>query len=274
MIKIITDSSADLPKELLEKHDITVVPLTVTMEGKDYREGIDLRPKEFFEKMFLSDDLPKTSQPSPASFSEVFSKFDSDTELLCFTISSGLSGTYQSACLGGELSNARVTVWDTLAGSLAHGIQILLAAELAEKDHTMDEILAELKKFRERMNILVLLDTLENIVKGGRLSKFQGSLAKILNIKVILEGVKGEVVMKEKIRGRKKFLKRVYEIIGERETDFSNITFGITHTGNFEEAEEVKQEIIRQFQPKKVILNYMGATMGTYAGKGGMIISF
>jgi fatty acid-binding protein DegV len=106
------------------------------------------------------------------------------------------------------------------------------------------------------------------------LSKFQGSLAKILNIKVILEGIKGEVVMKEKIRGRKKFLKRVYEIIGERETDFSHITFGITHTGNREEAEEVKQEILRQFQPKEVIVNYMGATMGTYAGKGGIIISF
>ncbi|TKC16330.1 DegV family protein [Robertmurraya kyonggiensis] len=276
MIKIITDSSSDLPEEIMKRYDITVVPLTVSINGQDYHEKIDLTPKEFFAKMFATDELPKTSQPSPAAFAEAFSNFDPETELLCITISSGLSGTYQSACMGKELSGrASVTVFDSLAGSLGHGLQLIRAAELAETGSSMDDIVANLVEFRENMNILVLLDTLENIVKGGRLSKFQGSLAKILNIKVILERADGGTVeILEKIRGKKKFQKRVLEIIAERSSDFSSTTIGITHTGNEEEAEVLKQELIRLFRPKEVIVNYMGATMGTYAGKDGMIVSF
>ena len=146
---------------------------------------------------------------------------------------------------------------------------------LSEQGYSIEEIVSDLTNYRDQMNILVLLNTLENIVKGGRLSKFQGTLAKILNIKVILERVQGgKVEILEKIRGKKRFQKRVLEIIKERGTDFSHITFGITHTGNEEDAEAIKQEIIQQFHPKDVIVNYMGATMGTYAGKDGMIISF
>ena len=274
MIKIITDSSSDLSKDILEKYDIKVVPLKVNINGQDYLEGIDLTPQEFFSKLFSSDDLPKTSQPSPASFAEAFSKYAEDDEVLCMTISSGLSGTYQSACMGKELSNSKVTVFDTLAGSLALGFQVIHAAELAQKGYSIEEIIAELEKDRDDMRILILLDTLENIVKGGRLSKFQGSIAKILNIKVILEGINGQVEVIEKVQGKKRFQKKTLEIIRQRKEDFSNTIFGITHTGNIEEAEMLKAELIQQFQPKDVVVRYMGATMGTYAGKGGMIVSF
>ena len=275
MIKIITDSSADLPKEFIQKYDITIVPLTVTINEHDYLETVDITPQAFFKQMFSIEELPKTSQPSPSAFAEVFSKFESDADLLCLTISSGLSGTYQSANIGKELSHSNVTVFDTLAGSLGHGMQVIRAAELSEQGYSIEEIVSDLTNYRDQMNILVLLNTLENIVKGGRLSKFQGTLAKILNIKVILERVQGgKVEILEKIRGKKRFQKRVLEIIKERGTDYSHITFGITHTGNEEDAEAIKQEIIQQFHPKDVIVNYMGATMGTYAGKDGMIISF
>ena len=110
--------------------------------------------------------------------------------------------------MGKELSGANVTVFDTLAGSLAHGFQVIHAAELAQNGYSIEEIVTELEREREKMNILILLDTLENIVKGGRLSKFQGSLAKILNIKVILEGVNGKVEILEKVQGRRDFKKR------------------------------------------------------------------
>ena len=276
MIKIITDSSADIPWELVRRYDLTIVPLTVTIDGQDYLEKVDLTSEEFFTKMFAANELPKTSQPSPAAFAETFNKFEKDTELLCFTISSGLSGTYQSACIGKELSNdANVTIFDTLAGSIGHGLQVIRAAELAEQGHSLSEIIADLTVYREKMDILVLLDTLENIVKGGRLSKFQGSLARILNIKVILERVDGgKVEILEKVRGRSKFYKRVLEIMREKRANFSNMTIGITHTGNEEDAEAIKKEMIRQYNPKEVIVSYMGATMGTYAGKNGIIIAF
>lgn len=273
MIKIITDSSADLPKEIVEKYDITVVPMTISMNNEHYLEGIDFTPQEFFNKMFGSDELPKTSQPSPALFAEVFSKFDENTEYLCLTISSGLSGTFQSANLGKEISNTNVMVFDTLGGSLAHGFQVVRAAKLAEEGLTMNEIVQELTKNREKMNIIILLNTLENLVKGGRLNKFTGTLAKFLNIKVILEGNKGKVEIVEKVRGTKKFQKRAIEVIRERKTDFSDTVFGITHTGNLENVESIKSEL-QQLNPKDIVVQYMGATMGTYAGKGGIIISF
>lgn len=274
MVQLITDSSADLPKELLDKYNISVVPLTIDLEGNEYLEGINITSQEFFQKMFASQKLPKTSQPSPSAFANMFSKLSSKGEMLCLTISSGLSGTYQSACLGKNISDTAVAVFDTLAGSLGHGLQVIRAAELAQQGFTVNEIVRKLMKYREDMNILILLDTLDNIVKGGRLSRFQGSIAKMLNIKVLLEGINGEVEILEKIRGKKRFLNRTLDTISERKNDFSNTIFGITHTGNVEDAEFIKNELISRLNPKDIIINYMGATMGTYAGKGGMIISF
>lgn len=138
----------------------------------------------------------------------------------------------------------------------------------------MQDIIEKLKEYRKEMNILILLDTLENIVKGGRLTKFQGSVAKLLDIKVLLHGVEGAVEILEKVRGRKKFLQRVIDVIGERCSDFSDKIFGITHVDNEEDALFLKQAIMEKYRPKDVIINYMGSTMGTYAGKGGIIISF
>lgn len=274
MVQIVTDSSADLPRELLDKYGISVVPLTITLKGKEYLEGVDITSQEFFKEMFTSEALPKTSQPSPSAFAKVFSELSGKGDILCLTISSGLSGTYQSACLGRDMSGAKVTVFDTLAGSLAHGIQVIKAAELAAQGLTADKIVEWLKKYNENMNILILLDTLENIVKGGRLSRFQGAIAKIFDIKILLEGINGQVVLLEKIRGKKKFFNRVLDVIEKRNANHPCTTFGITHTGNYEDANFFKSELMKRFNPENIMINYMGATMGTYAGKDGMIISF
>ena len=275
MVKIITDSSSDLPRDLLARHNIHVVPLSVRIGEEDYQEGTGITPEEFYGKMFSTAELPKTSQPSPAVFADAFKEATKEGEpAICFTISSGLSGTYQAALMGKELSGAEVEIFDTLGGSLGHGLQILKAVELAEAGYNVADIMKELYNMREKMNIFILLDNLENVVKGGRLSKFQGSVVKVLNIKIILEGIEGKIEVREKVRGNKRFLKKALEIIGERKKDFSDTIFGITHTGNFEDVEFIESQIEERFQPKQIIINYMGATMGTYAGRGGMIISF
>lgn len=274
MLQLVTDSSADLPRELLDKYNISVVPMTISIDGREYLEGINLTPQEFYEKMFNSKEMPKTSQPSPAVFSERFKALSDKGPVLCLTISSGLSGTYQSACIGAEMSGVDVRVVDTLAGSLAHGLQLMESGRMAEEGASVDEIVEFLEEYKKHSNILVLLDTLENIVKGGRLSKFQGSIAKILDLRVVLHGVEGKVEMLEKVRGKGRFLHRSLEIIGEKKEDFSDTVFGITHIENSKDAEYLRDEIIKRYKPKGVIINHMGATMGTYAGKGGMIVSF
>lgn len=274
MIHLVTDSTSDLPKELIDKYKITVIPLTITIDGQDYLEGIDISPDEFISKMLSSKELPKTSMPSPGVFEDTFRMLSENGDVLCLTISSGLSGTYQSACLASENVNGNVRVIDTLAGSLGHGLQLIEAGELIKEGKSLDEIGNHLEKMKRQSKIYILLDTLENIVKGGRLSKFQGSMAKVLNIKVILQGVEGKVEELEKIRGTKKFLNRALELIGEQKEDFSNTTFGISHINNLKDAEFLKAEIIKRYKPKDVIINTMGATMGTYAGDKGMIVSY
>ncbi len=274
MIHLVTDSTSDLPKEIIEKYHIRVVPLTISIDKKDYLEGIDISPKEFYIKMQFAEELPKTSTPSPGLFADTFNELTADGSVLCLTISSGLSGTYQSASLGAENANGDVRIIDTLAGSLGHGLQLIEAGELIEEGKTIDEIVDHLEEMKKNSRIFILLDTLENIVKGGRLSKFKGSLAKVLDIKVLLHGVEGKVEILEKVHGRKKFLNKTLEIIGNEKKDFSNTVFGITHVNNIEDAEYLKTKIIDKYKPRDVIINTMGATMATYAGDKGMIVSF
>ncbi|NBG87655.1 DegV family protein [Isachenkonia alkalipeptolytica] len=282
MVSIITDSSCDLPKEVLKAYNIQVVPLKIIIDGVEYVELQDITAKEFGEKMTASGTLPKTSQPSPERFRDAFEsalekKSEKDApEILCLTISSQLSGTYQSACLGKDLvkDNGNITVFDTLGGSIGHGLQVVKAAEMAATGVSLEEIIDALERHREEMNIFILLDTLENIVKGGRLGRVQGAVAGMLNIKILLEGVEGRVELLEKRRGRKKITERLFEIVDDRRGDFSQKVFGITHVNNEKDALVLKEEIIRRFEPQDVIIYEMGGTMGTYAGEGGMIISF
>jgi DegV family protein with EDD domain len=274
LLHVVTDSSCDLPQEMIESNSIRIVPLTVNIDDQSYRERVDITPEEFYDRMAASRRLPKTSQPSPAAFSDVFRELGELGQVLCLTISSKLSGTYQSARLAQEMSGADVTVFDTLAGSLGHGLQVLRACRLAQAGATVREIVGELSEYRRKMKILILLQTLENIVKGGRLSRFQGSLASILNIKLILHNVDGEVQLLEKVRGSKRFLQRVVQVAQEFCTDLGDREVGLTHFRNLEDAERIKQSLSEQLSAQSFLTNSMGPTMATYAGEGGIIVAF
>lgn len=274
MIHIVTDSCVDLPDSLLKKYDIRIVPLSISVNGKEYTEGVDITPQEFYQEMALSPELPKTSQPTPSRFAQVFQELSGAGKALCLTVSSSLSGTFNSANLGKELSNNNeVIVFDTMAASIGQGLQVLKAAELIRAGIPFENMLSQLEKMRDEMKFLILLDTLENIVKGGRLSRFQGSIAKLLDIKVILHNVMGNVEILEKVRGRNKSMQRVLGLIGERCQDFSDRIVGITHVNNLKDAEIIANEIDKRYHPKDVIINEMGATIATYAGKQGLIVA-
>lgn len=277
MIHIVTDSSCDLPEEYLKKHNISIVPLTIRFDDdKEYREKIDITPEEFYKKMAASSTLPKTAQPSPASFLKVFEEVaEPGDEILCITISSKLSGTFQSANLAKNMTSIPVTVFDSLAASPGHALQIMRAVELRDSGHSIDEIIADLTNFRDNeMRIFIYLKTVENIVKGGRITRFQGTLAKIMNIKLICEGIKGEVVPLEKVRGEKRALERLISLIGQQKNDFSDTVFYITHTENPEDAEFIKSELVKRYKPRQVLIYEIGPTVGTYTGPGGIVLTF
>lgn len=275
MLHIVSDSSCDLPEDYMKEHGINTVPLVISIGNRDYMEGVDISSREFYEKMKISPMLPKTAQPSPAAFARVFDMLSGPgDEILCLTISSKLSGTFQSACIGQAMSTSNVTVFDTLAASSGHALQIMKAVELASRGFSVRQIVENLTNYRDSMKILILLDTLENIVKGGRLSRLQGTLARILNIKVLLQGVEGAVEPLEKIRGKKNFLERVLEVIGQKMEDFSDRLFYMTHVNNEEDAFFLQNEITRRYRPKGVLVHPMGPTVSTYAGDGGIVLSY
>jgi DegV family protein with EDD domain len=275
MLHLVTDSSCDLPDDLVKSHNIHIVPLSVNIDGQNFRERLDISPQEFYRKMAASRNLPKTSLPPPSAFADLFKELSRSGSVLCITISSGLSGTYQSACRGNELSGSNVTVFDSLAGSLGHGLQVLKAAALDKSGHSLGEILIELEKYRSKMNILVLLNTLENIVKGGRLSRIQGGLGKLLDVRILLHNDReGKVVLKAKARGKKKFMELIMQEINSRRPDMTGLDVGITHLNNLQDAELIKTELTEKHHAHQVLVNDMGMTMATYAGEGGMIVSF
>jgi DegV family protein with EDD domain len=274
MTRIVTDSSCDLPRGLIERWHITTVPMAVAVGGAEYREGVDITPGEFYAKMAASPALPKTSQPSPAAFEEVFTALGHHGPVICITVSSKLSGTYMSASLGAQLSGADVTVFDTLNASLGHGLQVLKACEMVEAGRSVDDIIAALTAYRDGMNTLVLLNTLENIVKGGRLSRFRGSLSKALDIRVLLHNDEGEVVLLEKVHGHRRLLERAVERMLEMRPDLSDREVGITHFNNLEDAEALRDAAAGCCNPRAFVINEMGTSMATYAGEGGIILSF
>ena len=270
---MVTDSTCDLPKPLLAQWDITVVPMMIDIGGEALREGVDITQRELLEWMTRSHELPKTSQPSPVAFEEAFSSVAVDGPALCLTLSSKLSGTYQAACLARDLAGADVTIFDSLTTSIGLGLQVVRACELLGSGSGVAETVEQLTRYRDEMKTLVLLNTLENIVKGGRLSRFQGTLSSALDIRVLLHDVEGEVVLLEKVHGHKRLLHRAVERMATRRPDLSDRDVGITHFNNPEDAEWLVQAIGAACHPRGFVVNEMGPAMATYAGEGGLIVA-
>jgi DegV family protein with EDD domain len=272
--RVVTDSSCDLPKELLASRAITVVPLSVIIDDMTFHEDIEITPSEFYDRMARSSALPKTSQPSPAEFQEAFDTLADEGPVLCLTISSGLSGTYESARLARTLSRADAIVFDSLTGSLGLGLQVLMACDLVDANRAASDIIDELTRHRASMNTFVMLNTLDNIVKGGRLSRLQGSVSKLLDIRALLHDADGAVEVLEKVHGHRRLLDETVKQVAARRSDLSDRDVGITHFNNLEDAEWLATALRERLSARSVIVAEMGPTMATYAGEGGMILAF
>ena len=276
-IKLITDSSCDLPEELLKEHNIEVVPLSVTFENGDtFEEGTGISPEEFWERLRLSRDLPKTSRPAPESFARAFRQGLANYKSVIYMgISSALSGTFESACLARKLVNGDIHLIDSLTGSLGLGVLAVKAGEFARTEANVQAVVNRITEYRDEMNTLFTMDSLENLIKGGRLARLPGLIGTVLDIKPIGQASpKGTIDILEKVRGRKKSLQRVAQLVGEMGSNLQEKIVGISHLNCLPEAIRLKETIEEKFQPRQVILSKIGSTMGTYAGAGGIILSF
>ncbi|CAG7603757.1 Protein DegV [Paenibacillus solanacearum] len=270
-VRIVTDSTADIPQDIREKYGIEMVPLKVMFGSESYRDGVDIGPDAFYEKLVLSSALPTTSQPSPAEFMDVFKRLAEagDGPVISLQLSSAVSGTYQSALLAKSMiDDLDLTVVDTKSASYGIGLLAVEAAVAAREGKSKEEILERIAWLRKEMRLYFLVDTLEYLQKGGRIGKAAALVGSLLNIKPILSlNDEGEVYSVEKVRGQKKAMNRIIELL-KQDLAGKPIQLVVAYTTGRETAEELCSLIREQFEVVSVHYTHIGPVIGTHVGPG------
>lgn len=275
-LKIVLDSTSDLVPELLGKFEI--VPLTVNFGEEEFIDGVTITREEFYAKLIESDVIPTTSQASPEAFERVFKKLvENGDEVLCITVASKLSGTYQSACIAAEEFPGKVRVIDSRSVAIGSAILAEFALSLLEKGFSAEEIEKELIKKREDIIIVALIDTLEYLKKGGRLSKTAAFAGSLLNIKPVVSVEDGEINVLGKARGSKQgnnFLIKEIEKAGG--VDFSMpLLLGYTgHDPYMLEKYKEDSRFVWEEKVENLRETCIGSVIGTHVGPGAIAVAF
>ncbi len=273
MIKIICDSMVDIPKEIIEKYDIEVVPLTVIFNGVEYIDGIDIKNKEFYKMLRESDYMPKTSQVTYAQFKDVFERYK-DEEVLYIGGSSSASGTYQSAVLAKNDGYENVHVFDTQNLSLGSALFLINACEMREKGYSIEKIMDNLNLLKGTEEVLVSVDTLEYLKMGGRISSTKAMLGSLLNVKPILCVENGLVAQKSQVRGKKNIYSTLIKGIADKyKDDLENRTVILGFGDNEEDLEILKNRLIQEYKVKNLYYVNIGCGICSHIGPGVLAIS-
>ena len=279
-VKIITDSAADLPVELLQAYDIDLIPLRVYDEAEtEYLDGVTLESVTLLQKM-REGAVYRTSLPSLETFQEKFVSYAKEgNPCIYLAFSSELSGTYQSSVLIKEevketYANLDLEIIDTKYASLGQGLVVLEAAKMAKDGASKEDILKRVDFLMNHMEHIFTVADLQYLVRGGRLSKVAGFIGGLLNIKPILNVEEGKLVPLEKVRGKKKVLGRIVDIMEERGKELKGQTIGITHGDDLETAEALKALITERFGCEVFIVNTIGAAIGAHTGPGVITLFF
>lgn len=280
-VKVLVDSGCDLTEQYYNEYDIEMIPLTVHLDGKDYKDNIEIAPKTIYDAM-RAEKEPKTSQISPQTFKTIFTSYVKKNQpFIYLAFSSGLSGTYQTAKMieqeiKEDYPDAPFQVIDTKCASIGYGLVVLRAAKMALDGASLESIAATATYHAENMEHIFTVDDLEYLKRGGRVSKTAAFVGSLLSIKPILHVDDGKLVPIEKIRGSKKLLKRMIEIMKERGTDFQNQTIGISHGDDPKRAEQLANMISSQFgiDRENILIETIGAVIGAHSGPGTLAVFF
>ncbi|MGE5416218.1 MAG: DegV family protein [Acidobacteriota bacterium] len=276
-MRIVTDSSCDLPDDILAEYDIEVVPLKLYFEGDGmYEDGVTLSKKQFCEKMDRSRNLPQTAGPDPQHFINAFERAIRDAgEAIYIGLSSQLSVTFQNGMIARDMMETdKVHLVDSATASSGVGVLAVRAAELVKEKLDTETVLKKINAYRDSIVTLCTFDRLENLVKSGRASKAQDLLGNLLDIKLIVRSENGQIKMLEKVRGRHRSLDRMATLLGQlAKFSLSGSIVGISHLDCLQDAEYLRQRIEQLYQPVKTLLTDMGASMGTHGGRGAIVVA-
>ncbi|MGB4563909.1 MAG: DegV family protein [Dethiobacteria bacterium] len=269
MLRIVTDSTADIPLEQAREVGVRIVPLKVFFGDECYRDWVELTPEQFYEKLKSSPVMPRTSQPSPEDFLDTYRQFHPGDEIISIHISRQLSGTLQSAELAQKMLPEReIQCFDSLQASVGLRLQVLEAARAAKEGCSKEEVLRLLKHYRDHSRVYFVVDTLEYLHKNGRIGKAKTLLGGLLKVKPLLcleQGVIGPV---EQARGWKKAVQRLIELMEADLSGAKAIKALVAHAVVPEEAEKIKAEIQERLQPREITTASIGAVIGSHVGPG------
>jgi len=277
-VGIVTDSTCDLPPAELDALGVTMVPLTVHFGDRTYRDWIDLKPDDFYPRLATSPTLPTTSQPSPADFTTAYVDLAEKgiDEIVAVTLSSALSGTYESAMLGAKDAPVPVRVVDTKRASQGAGLVVKAAVEARDAGADAAAVETRATEVARSSRLFFLLDTLDYLVKGGRAGKATGLAASLLNIKPVLEvNADGIIEPYKKVRGRQQAIATLAQTVADDSKQHGRMRLALLHACNPVDAEEVERAILAagadvEFDSHGVI----GAVIGVYTGPGAVGVAY
>ena len=271
-MQIVTDSGTDLwlPPEQAAELDIHIVPLIVTLEGKSYREGVDIQPGEFYRLLAATDSLPITSQPSAGEFAEVYRQLAvTDPDILSIHITSGLSGTVNAAQAGAAMvPEANITIVDTKTLSAAAGWQVEAAARALKAGWSKEQALALMERIGAASESMYTLRELKYLIHGGRISHMKGLIASVLNLKPLIgvEKVNGTYVQLGQARTFKRAVKGLADLIGQQHAPGSALRVQVLHSYNPEGAAMLREQVDQRFDCTWLPVSPMSLVLGAHTG--------
>lgn len=270
-IKIICDSLADIPAELVQKYDIEVVPLSIMFNDKEYIDGIDITKVEFYKMLRENDKLPKTSQVTYMAFKNIFEKYISQNRKIIYIGgSSKTSGTYQSAVMAkNDIKQGSINTFDSLSLSIGIGCMVLIAAKLAKEGKNVEEILKNLENSRNNASLLFTVETLDYLQKGGRISLAKATIGNMLNIKPILCMEDGLIKPIFQVRGKKQVINKIVDLIKEQHGEDLSKKQVIVGCGDIDvDLEVLKKKLNEECKLEELLEVNLGSCICAHTGPG------
>jgi DegV family protein with EDD domain len=274
-VKIVTDSTVDIDQPIIDELDIKIVPLSITIDGKSYIDRFGIKPDEFLNRMNESKELPKSSQPAVGTFVETYDELGKDgSRVLSIHMTGGMSGTVTSAESASNISEADVTVVDSRFISFALSFQVVEAAKMAKEGKTVEEILKRLDTVRANTDLFIMVDTLDNLVKGGRIGRGKALIGSLLSIKPIASLADGVYTPVNKVRSHSQVIKFYTKQFKEDIAGKTVKRVGIAHAGCLKLAETLKASLQEVSGFQDVEIAFTTPVISTHTGPGALALMY
>jgi DegV family protein with EDD domain len=275
-LAIVTDSTCTIPDELIAKYKIDIAPQVLIWEGKTLYDGVDMTPQQFYEKLAHASAMPTTSQATVASFQKIFEPLaKAGRPILAVVLSSKLSGTLQSAIQAKQdLPGAQIEIVDSDHVGMSLGYQVLMAARKAEAGGSFQEVAGYAREAKNHVGILIIVDTLEFLHRGGRIGGAARLVGTLLNFKPILELKDGRVEALERVRTRAKATARILDLVEERVRGHNNIRISVLHGNAEADGRQLLEQIKNRFHPVETTLTWATPVLGAHTGPGTLAVAY